>query len=254
MLLSLCTWPEVEAYLARSKGVLVPIGSTEQHGPSGVIGTDAICAEVIAQGVGELADALVGPTIAVGMAQHHMAFPGTITHRPSTLIAIIEEYVTSLARHGFERFYFVNGHGGNRATLAAAFSQLYAATSLEPSAREEGGAGRLRLRAREWFMADEVRAVTRELFGDREGSHATPSEIAVTQYAHAGAIRRGVPLDPEVAPASTGFADAADFRRRYPDGRMGADPTLATPENGERVYRAAVEALAEDYALFMAEE
>ena len=259
MLLHLRTWPEVESYLARSKGILVPIGSTEQHGPSGVIGTDAICAEIVARGAGEAADALVGPTIAVGMAQHHMAFPGTITHRPSTLIAIIEEYVTSLARHGFERFYFVNGHGGNRATLAAAFSQLYTGASLEPSPSsgpgcEDGGARRLRLRAREWFTADEVRAASRELFGEREGSHATPSEIAVTQYAHAGAIRRGGPLDPEVAPASTGFADAADFRRRYPDGRMGSDPSLATPEHGERLYRAAVRAIAEDYAKFMAED
>ena len=250
MLLHLCTWPEVETYLARSKGILVPIGSTEQHGPSGVIGTDAICAEAVARGAGEAAGALVGPTINVGMAQHHMAFPGTITHRPSTLILVIEEYVVSLLRHGFERFYFVNGHGGNRATIAAAFSQLHARTSLEP---DRGIAPRLA--SREWFGADAVRAVARELFGDREGSHATPSEIAVTQYLHPeAAAHSGIALDPPLAPAGTGFSDAADFRRRYPDGRMGSDPALATPEHGERLYRAAVRAIAEDYAKFMAED
>ena len=99
-----------------------------------------------------------------------------------------------------------------------------------------------------------MRALARELFGDREGSHATPSEIAVTQYVYPEAVRRGIALDPPLAPASTGFSDAADFRRRYPDGRMGSDPALATPEHGERLYRAAVRAIAEDYAKFMAED
>src|SRR3546814_11338154 len=74
MLLHLCTWEEVEAYLKRSTGIIVPIGSTEQHGPNGLIGTDAICAEVFAKAVGAAADALVAPTIHVGMAQHPMGF------------------------------------------------------------------------------------------------------------------------------------------------------------------------------------
>ena len=52
MLLHLKTWPEVDDYLRRSRGIVVPIGSTEQHGPNGLIGTDAICAEVVARGLG----------------------------------------------------------------------------------------------------------------------------------------------------------------------------------------------------------
>ena len=59
MLLQHQTWQEVEGYLTQSKGIIIPIGSTEQHGPNGLIGTDAICAEVIARGVGEAANALV---------------------------------------------------------------------------------------------------------------------------------------------------------------------------------------------------
>jgi creatinine amidohydrolase len=130
MQLQLQTWQEIEAYLQTSRGIILPIGSTEQHGPTGLIGTDAICAEVIARGVGETAGALVGPTIAVGMAQHHLGFAGSMTLRPSTLIAVLKDMVDSLAVHGFERFYFLNGHGGNIATLAAAFSEIYATRSL----------------------------------------------------------------------------------------------------------------------------
>jgi creatinine amidohydrolase len=134
MQLQLQTWQEVEAYLQSSRRIILPIGSTEQHGPTGLIGTDAICAEVIARGVGEATGALVAPTIAVGMAQHHMGFAGPMTLRPSTLIAVLQDVVESLVRHGFERFYFLNGHGGNIATLAAAFSEIYAARSLSTAA------------------------------------------------------------------------------------------------------------------------
>src|SRR5258707_6705038 len=104
MQLQLQTWVEVEAYLESSRGIILPIGSTEQHGPIGLIGTDAICAEVIARGVGEAAGALVAPTVAVGMAQHHLGFPGSVTLRPTTLIAMVRDYVQSFARHSFDQF------------------------------------------------------------------------------------------------------------------------------------------------------
>ncbi len=69
MRLQLETWQEVEAYLKRSTAIVLPIGSTEQHGPNGLIGTDAICPEAVAKGLGESLEVLVAPTISVGMAQ-----------------------------------------------------------------------------------------------------------------------------------------------------------------------------------------
>src|SRR3546814_5368725 len=100
MQLQLTTWPEVEAYLERSTGIIVPIGSPEQHGPTGLIGTDALTAEVIGRRVGEAEGDLVAPTNSYGLAQPHMAFTGTVTFRPSTLIQVVRDAVMALARHG----------------------------------------------------------------------------------------------------------------------------------------------------------
>jgi creatinine amidohydrolase len=246
MQLQLQTWQEVEAYLETSRGIILPIGSTEQHGPTGLIGTDAICAEVIAKGVGEAAGALVAPTIAVGMAQHHLGFAGSMTLRPSTLIAVLKDMVESLAVHGFERFYFLNGHGGNIATVAAAFSEIYATRSMGMP----GNTPSLKCRLKNWWLNQEVYDLAKELYGDSEGSHATPSEVAVTQFAYPEAIK-SVPLDPPVAPRGD-FADAADYRRRFPDGRIGSNPALASPEAGRRLYDAAVTAITKDYRSWIA--
>jgi creatinine amidohydrolase len=248
MLLHLQTWDEVDAYLKDANGIIVPIGSTEQHGPNGLIGTDAICAEAVATGVGAAAGALVGPTINVGNAQHHLGFAGTITLRPSTLIAVVSDYVFSLARHGFARFYFINGHGGNIATLGAAFAEIYAEASLRPG----DNAPRPRCSLKNWWQTPGVQKLTKELFGDSEGSHATPSEVSVTQHVHPEAIKRRTMGPP--APRARNFTDAADYRRLFPDGRIGSDPSLAAPEHGAKLLEIAVRDIAEDYRSFMAQD
>lgn len=245
MLLQLQTWPEVEQYLEQSRGIVIPIGSTEQHGPTGLIGTDAICAEVIAQGVGEATNALVAPTINVGMALHHLAFPGSLSLRPTTLIDVIQDITSSLASAGFQRFFFINGHGGNIGTLKAAFSQTYA--HLADLKLPE--ADRVYCQVANWFICREVRELAKELYGDEEGSHATPSEVAVTQYVYPEAIK-SADLEKEVASGHPIYS-AEDFRRHYPDGRMGSNPALATPEHGKQLYDVAVKALSNQYLKFL---
>lgn len=245
MLLHLSTWQEVEAYLQQSKGIIFPIGSTEQHGPTGLIGTDAICAEAIAAGVGDATQAIVGPTINVGMALHHTAFPGSISLRPSTLIQVVRDYVTCLTKAGFSKFYFINGHGGNIATLKAAFSETYA--HLEDL--QIPNAQHVQCQVANWFMCGSVYKLAKELYGDQEGSHATPSEVALTQYVYPDAIKQAY-LSPEVASGHRIYS-AADFRVRYPDGRMGSNPALATPEHGKQFYDLAVKELSSGYLEFV---
>ncbi|NES94252.1 MAG: creatininase family protein [Desertifilum sp. SIO1I2] len=248
MLLHLSSWPEVEAYLGRSPGIIIPIGSTEQHGPTGLIGTDAICAEAIAKGVGEAVNAMIGPTINVGMALHHTRFPGTISLRPSTLIAVIQDSLTCLVQAGFTKFFFINGHGGNVATLKAAFAETY--YHLEGLRLPQ--ADRVQCRVANWYMCSGVYQLAKELYGNQEGSHATPSEVALTQYVYPEAIKQGE-LASEVN-SGHGIFGSTDFRRRYPDGRMGSNPALATPEHGQRFYELAVKELSSSYLEFLAQE
>lgn len=247
MQLHLSTWEEVDSYLATSKGIIIPIGSTEQHGPNGLIGTDAICAEVFARAVGDAADALVAPTISVGMAQHHLGFPGSMTLRPSTLIAVIGDMVTSLSRHGFDRFFFINGHGGNVATVTAAFSEIYAENSLAPAGHNRPS---LRCTLRNWYEAPAAKRLSRELFGGEEGSHATPSEVSVTFHAYPDAVKQAE-MSPRVAPNGS-FTDAADYRSRFPDGRIGSNPALASAAHGKTIMDAVVPDLVESYRAFLA--
>lgn len=254
MELVFATWNEVEAYLDRSKGIIVPLGSIEQHGPNGLIGTDALCAEAVARGISGSDDVMLGPTIAFGVAPFNLGFPGTISVRSTTLMSIVTDYVRSLASQGFERFYFLNGHGGNVGPLRAACQDLQA----EGSVSGDGSRGDLRFFFRNWWEYPAADALRRELYGDAEGLHATPSEVAITQALF--------PQHPKAAPAAApprlsleylrdhagdNHADAGRHRRQFPDGRVGSDSALARPEHGRALLDAAIADGKREYQRFM---
>ncbi|WP_314383623.1 creatininase family protein [Pseudomonas brenneri] len=235
MLLHQSTWIEIGQFLDRSRTVVIPIGSNEQHGPTGLLGTDWMCPEIIAHHAQKDADILVGPTFNIGMAQHHLGFPGTISLRPSTFIAAIGDWTRSLAAHGFEKILFLNGHGGNIATIEAAFSELYAEASF---ARRPAG---FALKLCNWWDLEGVGELARAQFPTGHGTHATPSEIAITQWAYPDSIKTA-DYSPRIAPAGP-IREAQDFRARHPDGRMGSDPALATPEKGGELVALAAKGL-----------
>ena len=246
MLLHLSTWMEIDDFLKRSRTVVIPIGSNEQHGPTGLLGTDWLCPEIIAHEAQKgRDDLLVAPTFNIGMAQHHLGFSGTIALRPSTFMAAIGDWCRSLGLHGFERLYFLNGHGGNVATIEAAFSELYAEASYAGRARG------FALKLRNWWDLRGVGQLARQQFPAGHGSHATPSEIAVTQWAYPDAIK-SANYAPQIAPSGP-IRESSDFRARHPDGRMGSDPALATPEKGGELVKLAVAGLIEEVAAFGAE-
>jgi creatinine amidohydrolase len=252
MRLELMTSASVAAYLGRCKGVIVPVGATEQHGPDGLIGTDHLCAEAIARRCGERHAILVAPTIAYGMSQFHLGFPGTVSLRPSTLAALVHDVVASLAATGFSRVYLLNGHGGNVAPIRCGVQEFHMARSLAGTE----GLSPVQCRIRSWWEMPAADRLRKALYGEREGYHATPSEVAVTMAAwpdHIRPFNRPAPVtagEDILLHAGDNYNDAGDYRQRFPDGRVISHSALATPADGEELIRLAAEDLAVDFETF----
>lgn len=120
------TWPEIDEHLQRDRVVLLPFGSTEQHGPAGTLGIDTFVATGIAEDVALRTGALCAPPMWFGDSPHHMAFPGTISLQTETLMAVVRDVCRSLAAHGFDRMVLINGHkGSNLAALGSAVRALH---------------------------------------------------------------------------------------------------------------------------------
>lgn len=122
------TWHEVAEALKTVRMAIVPVGAHEQHGPHMNESCDAVLATEMAKRLATTLhpQVLVTPTVNMGVSPHHLNFPGTISLRPETLLAVLRDMVTSLKRHGIDKVLFLNGHGGNQGTLGlacASFSQ-----------------------------------------------------------------------------------------------------------------------------------
>jgi creatinine amidohydrolase len=113
------TWPEVKEALNDVQIALVPTGSAEQHGPNTTFFTDTGRAEGFCRLLAEklYPRALAAPPVGYGVSYHHMRFPGTVTLKPETFMAVVYEVVESLHHHGIENFLVINGHGGNMPAL-----------------------------------------------------------------------------------------------------------------------------------------
>ncbi|HEX9439401.1 MAG TPA: creatininase family protein [Roseiflexaceae bacterium] len=110
-------YPDIQAYLKRSDVILIPMASTEQHGPHLPLSTDTVTAYEVSKRAAEQADVLYTPTVWTGYSPQHMRAPGqgagTITVRAETLLNLLYDIARSLIHHGFNKLIFVNGHGSN---------------------------------------------------------------------------------------------------------------------------------------------
>lgn len=220
------TWTDVRDRLESGFTTAVfSVGAIEQHGPHMPIVVDTLLGIAIARGVArELGNALVAPTIRPGYSPHHMDFPGTITLRHSTLTAIIIDYCTSLAAHGFETLVVISSHGGNTSTVKMAAQE----------AQEAVG-----------DRADVVPITNLMAYYDteynraNEGYHATRIETSLVlsltpDLVHMERARDWTnPIEPGIKDvgALLGMRPVKHFS---PDGTMGL-PTTAKAEIGEEV-------------------
>ena len=238
MRLDLATWLEVEAYLKTSTGIIIPTGSTEQHGPMGLIGTDALCAEQIAEGAAEIVGAFVAPTLAYTPAPFNTSFPGTLSVSEPVFEKLVSEILDGLVHQGFNYVYFLNGHGANL-------------TPLKSAAENSNGAN---IRIRSWWEFEVVNGLRDEYYGAWEGMHATPSEVSITQAINR-VIEPGSAKDPpkklsiEYIRKHSGDRHGPPeiHRAQFPDGRVGSHSALANPGHGQILLNAAITALANDY-------
>lgn len=105
-------WMQIEEYLQRDDRIVLPIGSTEQHGFLS-LGTDALCAERVSVQAAEPLGVPVLPVLPFGMAPYFGAYPGSMSLRLSTYIEVLRDLLDCLDAQGFRRIAVINGHGGN---------------------------------------------------------------------------------------------------------------------------------------------
>ena len=119
------TWLDIKEEIKNGRNtVVVPFGSTEQHGRHMPLGTDAVLGDEIGWGLAERLDAFLAPTVRFGCSEHHLAFSGTISIGEETFRGIVMDVVASLSGHGFRRIVLLPTHGGNLKPLSEAMANI----------------------------------------------------------------------------------------------------------------------------------
>jgi creatinine amidohydrolase/Fe(II)-dependent formamide hydrolase-like protein len=113
LLLQEMTWTDVRDYLGSNDMVIIPLGSTEQHGPHLPLGTDYYLALEKAKLISARTGVVVAPVVMAGYSLYHSGFPGTLSLKPETMEEVLYETAEMLVKHGFRRIMFFNDHGGN---------------------------------------------------------------------------------------------------------------------------------------------
>lgn len=235
------TAEELRARAAADALVIVPVASMEQHGPHLGTGVDIVLGTNVAMATARrLAEAgqqvVVTPCVWSGLAEHHMAFGGTVTLDYQAFAAVLRGIVRSAARGGFKRVMLLNGHGGNAEAIAVSATEL----SVELGIRVAGGTY--------WHVVPEVIG---PLLERQPGlMHACEAETSMIMHLEPGMVRRER-LEEAHGPASTrvegqppGLAMRRSFRELSPSGVVG-DARVASAEKGERLLAAISTRMAE---------
>ena len=226
------SWVEVDRALAGgTRRAIVCAASTEQHGPHLPEATDALLGEAYAGGLAErLGDALVAPVIRPACSEHHMGFAGSLTIPETLLMDLLDAYLASLRRHGFERFVVMSSHGGNFPVLAEWERARRPADTVVISDFALFAAG--------------FQAIRRFGRTDTAGPHAEVMETSMMLHLHPDLVHMERAEPGFTGPAGLDDLLARGMRAITPNGVLG-DPVGATAEMGAAVLEAVVERLHE---------
>lgn len=231
------TWQEMNDAIALQKVVLLPTGSTEQHGPHLPLDVDAFLCESVCLEAGRRApdQVLVLPPVSYGLNRHHIDFPGTIHIEPEVFIAFCTNITKSVAYHGFKRMLCINGHGSN----APLVDLVARKTVLETES--------LCAAVNWWSMAMDTFRTVQET---AVIAHADELETSLYLYLAPERVRRerivagGDVVGKYVSSDSTTpYARFNDYWGRWTKTGVHGDPRAATAEKGKIIFEAAVAGL-----------
>lgn len=216
-----------------SRIAILPIGSNEQHGPHLPTGTDTIIVDALVHGLRRRLTSqepfIFLPLMPYGKSPEHMDFAGTISFKSATLMAVLEDVVSSLHAHGVKKIVFLNSHGGNNHLLGAlAFDFRY---------QYQMHAYCLNIWSDDFFPADEIEAIIPNLAYPEV--HAASIETSMLLYLNpelVGPIPQKFEPKTDFPAVSTGWA-TSDLSH---DGIIG-DPRQSSPERGKMLYELLVE-------------
>lgn len=204
-------WQQVDAYLDHDDRVVLPIGSTEQHGFLS-LGTDAILAERVALEAAEPLGIPVLPVLPFGMAPYFSAFPGSLTLRLSTYVAVMRDLLDTLSGQGFRRIAIVNGHGGN-APVTGAIREWLA----------QDRDARMQVVFSSWYSAPKVAALAAS-FEDRPTHGGWFENFPWTRLS---GVAMPAQAKQHVPPEVVAQATPADLRELTGDGSFGGSYALS---------------------------
>lgn len=157
------SWYEAKMYFETHDTVVIPVGSTENHGSHLALGTDFLIPTKLCEYIDKECDVMISPVIPFGVADQHVCFPGTLTIGYDGLHMIISKLVDQFYDYGIRKFVFLNGHGGN--------NPVFNSICLELSKR--GAVGTL---VNWWSLAGELNPAWK---GGHGGGEETAAMMAI---------------------------------------------------------------------------
>lgn len=232
------TWAEMNDAIAMQKVVILPTGSTEQHGRHLPLDVDVFLVESVCLEAGRRAPdkILVLPPIAYGLNRHHIDFPGTIHIEPEVFIAFGLNILKSVAYHGFTHLLLVNGHGSNTPLIDLIARRVTLETASVCGALGYFG---LAMAAFNAIKDTEVMAHADE-FETSLYLHLAPERVQMDKAQADDDVRGKYVSSDSVYTNPVRFND---YWGRWTRLGVHGDPTTATAEKGKAIFEAAVTGL-----------
>jgi creatinine amidohydrolase len=227
------TWAEVKLEIKNGRNtVIVPFGSTEQHGRHMPLGTDAVLGDEFGWALAERLDAFLAPTVRFGCSEHHLSFPGTISLSDETFQRIVWDVVASLSRHGFRRIVLLPTHGGNFKPLAEAFAELKPVENVKVVAFTD-----LEGLVKAAFESSGISGVEPA----RSGAHSGEWETSLMLALRPAQVKMDHAAEGFVGELSEIMSKVFDGIQNLDENGVLGDPRPATAEAGEKYFEEMVE-------------